>query len=403
MLSKLLRLVVVILLFLAIGCSKKEETKVPVEKTPNPFNLAVDGLILVRDTISQNQTLSDILTPHSLSMQTIHEIEKKALDVFPLREFRTGKELFIYATWDTVETVKYFVYVIDEIDHVVFDLRDTIKIYRSQRPHTIKQNHIKGVIKEGLVLDLSAMGIDKEVGYSTADVFESRIDFGLLQPNDSFDIIYDQIYVEGKPSRIGKIYTAKMNTRKKDFYSFLFEKEKANSYYDEKGESLIGMFLTAPIKFRFRISSRYSSSRYHPVLHRNKAHLGTDYAAAHGTPIQSTAHGVVTEAGYNGGNGNYVKIKHNANYSTQYLHMSRFGKGIKRGAKVSQGQIIGYVGSTGLATGPHVCYRFWKNGKQVDPLREKGMATIPLAKKYKPEFMKMKDEWMKKLIGSGKP
>jgi murein DD-endopeptidase MepM/ murein hydrolase activator NlpD len=188
-----------------------------------------------------------------------------------------------------------------------------------------------------------------------------------------------------------------MNHRKKDYYAFLFEKEKPNSYYDEKGESMIGMFLTAPIKFRYRISSRYSGNRFHPVLKRNKAHLGTDYAAAHGTPIQTVAHGTVLEAAYTSGNGNYVKIKHNATYTTQYLHMSRFAKGIKRGAKVTQGQIIGYVGSTGLATGPHVCFRFWKNGKQVDPLRERGHASIPLSAKYKPEFEQIKNEWIEKL------
>lgn len=384
-----------LLSLLFFSCKNEELRPISEEKISNPFNLAIDGLIAVKDTIQPDETLSDILIPHQVSMQKIHEIEKKALNVFPLRDFRAGKELYIYAKWDSVETLKYFVYKIDEIDHVVFDLRDSINIYKAQRPFTTKHVEAHGIITNGLIQDLDSLGFSSDVGFNTADVFESRIDFGLLQPGNTFHIVFEQRFIEGEPIDVGKIFTAKINHRKKDYFAFLFEKEKQNSYYDEKGESLIGMFLTAPIKFRYRISSKFSRNRYHPVLHRRKAHLGTDFAAAYGTPIQSTAHGVVIQAGYTSGNGNYIKIKHNASYTTQYLHMSRFAKGIRRGAKVSQGQIIGYVGSTGLASGPHVCYRFWKNGRQVDPLREKGYASIPLSKNYKSEFMKMKDEWMK--------
>ncbi|MDP2038726.1 MAG: peptidoglycan DD-metalloendopeptidase family protein, partial [Ignavibacteria bacterium] len=301
------------------------------------------------------------------------------------------------AKWDSVETLKYMVYVVNEIDHVIFDLRDSIKVTEEQKPFTVKEVVASGEIKENLSKDLIALGFDENIGYNTADVFESQIDFTALQPNDKFDILYEQIYVEGKPTMIGKILAAKINHKKKDNFAFLYEKEKAGSYYDANGAGMLGMFLTAPIKFRYRISSKYSQNRYHPVLHRNKAHLGTDFAAAYGTPIQSTAHGVVVEAGYRGGNGNYVKIKHNANYTTQYLHMSRIAKGMRRGAKVSQGQVIGFVGSTGLATGPHVCYRFWKNGKQADPFREKNQATASLSKKYKADFTVVKNTYLQKL------
>jgi len=394
----------VVLLFilaaLVTACKKTEVEVAKVEPKPNPFRLeAIDDLIVVRDTIQSGETVSDILTPHGVPAKMINEIEKKALKVFPLSQFRAENELYIYAKWDSVTTIKYFVYVIDEIDQVVFDLRDSIKIYKKQREYIVKQEEARGEIKTGLIEDLRVMGFNDEVGFNAADVFESRIDFMKLQPGDYFDIIYDQYYVDGKRVKVGKIHAARMNHNKKNFYAFLFEKEKPNSYYDEKGESLIGMFLMAPLKFKHRISSRFSKSRFHPVLHRRKAHLGTDFAAPHGSPIQSTAHGVVVEAGYNSGNGNYVKVKHNATFTTQYLHMSKFAKGIKRGAKVSQGQTIGYVGSTGLATGPHVCYRFWKNGKQVDPFREKGNATIPLSKKYKEDFNAVMKLFLKKLEG----
>lgn len=391
-------LLLVVLAVFNSSCKKNEPVVTKVEPKSNPFNLAaIDDLIEVRDTIQADETVSDILAPHGVSPQMIHDIELKALKVFPLSKFRTGKELYIYAKWDSVETVKYMVYVVNEIDHVVFDLRDSIKVTEEKKPYTVKEVVARGEIKDNLSKDLIALGFDENIGYNTADVFESQIDFAALQPLDKFEILYEQIYVEGKPSMIGKILAAKINHRKKDHFAFLYEKEKANSYYNENGGGMLGMFLTAPIKFRYRISSKYSKNRYHPVLHRSKAHLGTDFAAAHGTPIQSTAHGVVIEAGYRGGNGNYVKIKHSGTYTTQYLHMSRIAKGMKRGAKVSQGQVIGFVGSTGLATGPHVCYRFWKNGKQVDPFREKNQATQSLSKKYKSDFNVVRDSLLKKL------
>ncbi|MBI5475875.1 MAG: M23 family metallopeptidase, partial [Ignavibacteriales bacterium] len=183
-------------------------------------------------------------------------------------------------------------------------------------------------------------------------------------------------------------------------FAFYFDKEKGESYFDEKGNSLKRLFLKAPLKYS-RISSRYSMSRYHPILHRAKAHLGTDYAAPTGTPIMTVGNGVVIEASYTSDNGNYVKVKHNATYTTQYLHMSRFAKGIRQGVHITQGQTIGYVGSTGLATGPHVCFRFWKNGRQVNPLREKYQSSGPVGKKYKNDFELVKNEWMKKIINTG--
>lgn len=394
--KKLLTYFAIIISISFFSCKNKNEKIVTQEIQPNPFNLEIQGLISVVDTIKQNETITDIFTPHGLSAKTIHEIETKALNIFPLRKFKAGNQIYIYAKWDSVETVKYFVYPIDEINYVVYDLRDSIKIYQKQKPHVIKEEVVSGKIQDGLILDLKKNNIDPEVGFTTADIYESKIDFGLLQPGDEYKIVFEQYYVENKPVKIKDIIAAKINYRNKDYFAFLFEKEHKNSYYDENGKSLQGMFLTAPIKFRYRISSRFSANRYHPILHRNKAHLGTDFAAAYGTPIQSTANGVVIEAAYSSGNGNYVKIKHNPTYTTQYLHMSKFASGIRKGLRVSQGQVIGYVGSTGLATGPHVCYRFWKNGKQVDPMKEKRNASEPLSKIYLNAFLEYKNQIMKK-------
>jgi murein DD-endopeptidase MepM/ murein hydrolase activator NlpD len=364
---------------------------------PNPFNLDVKEMILCRDTIEANQTLSDILLPHNVSRQRINEIEKAASNIFPVRNFRTDDEVYIYSRQDSLESVKYLIYVQDPVNYVLFDLKDTIKIYKKQKPVTLKQVIVSGTINSSLYQTFQEKNIDLKLAYKLADIYECEIDFFHIQQNDSFKVYYEQIYLEDKPVSVGKILAADFYYHKENYLAFFFDKEKEGNYFDDKGNSLRKGFLKAPLKFNARITSFYSKNRFHPILHINKAHLGTDFAAPTGTPIISTANGVVLEAAYTGGNGNYVKVKHNATYTTQYLHMSRFAAGIHRGTSVKQGQIIGYVGSTGLATGPHVCYRFWKNGRQVDPRKEKNIALNPVSKKNKPAFEETKKNLLSKL------
>ena len=378
------------------GCSSKKENPISIQK-PNQFGLNVSNLIEVRDTIDTDQTLSDILIPHGVTQQKINQIEKAARDIFPLRSFRADDELYIYAKWDSVETVKYFVYVKDPINYVVFDISGSVNIYKKQNPVTIRERTVSGVISSSLYQTLQEKKIEMQVAARLEDIYAWQIDFFKIQPTDSFKVIYEQILIDGESVDVGKIRAANFFSNNENHFAFYFDKEKGENYFDEKGNSLKRLFLKAPLKFS-RISSRFTMNRYHPILHRNKAHLGTDYAAPTGTPIMTVGNGVVTEASYTSGNGNYVKVKHNVTYTTQYLHMSRFAKGIHRGVSVSQGQIIGYVGSTGFATGPHVCFRFWKNGKQVNPLKEKYQSSGPVSKKYKQEFDEVKNDWMKKLI-----
>jgi len=389
-----------LLIILSIsGCSKKPvpivQKKLPIPVL-NPYNLDVEGMSLVRDTIGTNETLSDILLPHKVSQQMVNEIEKKSVNVFPIRKFRADDELFIYSKPDSINPVKYIVYVQDPINYVVFDLRKKIDILKKQRPVTVKEVIASGVIKNSLFQTLAEKNIDERIAGKLADIYECEIDFFHIQPSDSFKVFYEQMFVEGKPVGSGKIKAANFYYHKENFYAFYYDKEKEGAYFDEKGNSLRRGFLKAPLKFS-HITSRYSMNRFHPILHRNKAHLGTDFAAPIGTPIMTTGSGTVLEASYTGGNGNYVKVKHSSTYTTQYLHMSRFAKGIHRGVSVKQGQIIGYVGMTGLATGPHVCYRFWKNGMQVDPMREKFITLNPISKKNKPDFEMVKETWLKKL------
>ncbi|MFA5803766.1 MAG: peptidoglycan DD-metalloendopeptidase family protein [Melioribacteraceae bacterium] len=391
--------------FLSIGLislnsCKSEEQKIKNEELkPNQFGLSVANLIEVRDTIDADQTLSDILIPHGVTQQKINQIEKAARDIFPLRKFRADDELYVYAKWDSVETVKYFVYVQDPVNYVVFDIGDSVNIYKKQKPVTIRERTVSGVISNSLYQTLQEKNIELQVAARLEDIYAWQIDFFRIQPTDSFKVIYEQILVDGESVGVGKIRAANFFSNKENHFAFYFDKEKGESYFDEKGNSLKRLFLKAPLKYS-RISSRYSMNRYHPILHRAKAHLGTDYAAPTGTPIMTVGNGVVIEASYTSDNGNYIKVKHNATYTTQYLHMSRFAKGIHRGVSVSQGQVIGYVGSTGLANGPHVCFRFWKNGRQVNPLREKYQSSGPVGKKYKQEYDVVKNDWMKKLIST---
>lgn len=383
------------------GCSKYDE---PIVEEPiqNSYGLVVDSLIEVHATIEPNQTLSDILLPHGVSSKNIFEIAERAKKIFPVRSFKSGDEYLIYAKWDTTETVQYFVYLKNPVDYVVFDLRDSINIYHGQKEVVMKENVVSGVIQNSLYETLQSKNIDPAIAVKLSEIYAWQIDFFRIQKSDSFKVVFEEAFVDNKPAGIGKILASNFNHRNENYYAFRFEKNDDVNFYDEKGNSLRKAFLKAPLKFS-RISSRYSMKRFHPVLGRMKAHLGTDYAAPTGTPIQSVGDGVILEARYAGGNGRYVKVKHNGTYTTQYLHMSKIAAGIKPGVRVKQGQIIGFVGSTGLATGPHVCYRFWKNGRQVDPLREKIPSSEPIAKQFKEEYLAVKDSLMQKLNPLSEP
>jgi murein DD-endopeptidase MepM/ murein hydrolase activator NlpD len=228
------------------------------------------------------------------------------------------------------------------------------------------------------------------------DVYAWQIDFFRIQKGDWFKVIYEEKLVDGQPVGVGKILAVQFKHEGRQFQAYYFDQGSGTDYFDEEGNSLRKAFLKAPLNFT-RISSRYTPRRFHPVQKRWKAHLGTDYAAPTGTPIQTVGDGVVVEAGYNSGNGNYVKVKHNGTYTTQYLHMSRIAKGMRKGAHVKQGQTIGFVGSTGLATGPHLCFRFWKNGKQVDALKVEIPPSEPIESEHLDTFNQVKERYAQRL------
>jgi len=362
------------------------------------YGLRVDTFAMHKGIIAQNEFVSDILNRFKVDNQTIHNLAINSADIFDFKKFRAGNEYTILASEESDSIAHYMIYEKDPIEYVVYNLNNVDDIQLKKRPTTRKQRQITGSIEGSLWNTLIASEIDPDVAVNLAQVYQWSIDFSRIQAGDQFNAIYDEIYVDGQYYRSDSIKASYFNHGDKEYYAFYFDQGegKQAGFYDETGESLKRAFLRAPVKFS-RISSRYSKRRFHPVQKRYKAHLGTDYAAAHGTPIVATGDGVVEIAAYTSGNGRYVKVKHPGAYKTQYLHMSKFASGIKSGKAVRQGDVIGYVGSTGLATGPHVCYRFWKNGVQVDHLRLDIPAGDPIDEENMLAYQKVKEEYMLRL------
>ena len=350
--------------------------------------------------IKRNQTFSTILAAHSVPSGVISRVIEKARPVFNLRHLQAGKPLRIYQ--DAAEqTARLVVYQANPEKYIVFDLRDSLKVYEGRHPITVTRRAVSGVINSSPYQTLEAQGANPALAVYLSNVFAWQIDFYRIQRGDRFNIIYDEREVAGKSIGVD-IIAARFEHAGKDFYAFNFEADDNDGYYDERGRTLKRAFLKAPLEYS-RISSRYSLRRFHPVQKRYKPHLGTDYAAPTGTPIRATANGVVIAASYTRGNGRYVKIRHNQTYTTGYLHMSRIAKGIRKGRSVQQGEVIGYVGSTGLATGPHLCYRFWMNDKQVDPLKLDLPTSEPIEPRHRAAFLAVRNQLMPLLQFTDEP
>jgi murein DD-endopeptidase MepM/ murein hydrolase activator NlpD len=305
--------------------------------------------------------------------------------VFDVRKLAAGKPYTIYCTKDSAGLAACFVYEPNATEYVVFNLRDSVQVYKGEKEIEKKTRYVKGVVNSSLYVDLKKQGADPFLAVELSEIYAWTIDFYRIQKGDTFEILYIENVVEGKPIGVDRILNSTFTHYKKPIRAYFFESEDDKGYFDEKGNNLKKAFLKAPVKYS-RISSGYSMRRFHPVQKRYKAHLGTDYAAPKGTPIYAVGDGVITEARFKRNNGNYVKMRHNSVYSTQYLHMSKIKSGIRPGVRVSQGDVIGYVGSTGLATGPHVCFRFWKNGKQVNHRRLELPPSEPIKETSRAEF-----------------
>lgn len=372
------------------------ENEIEQSEPETVYGINSEKYTIYEDEIKKDELLASILLKNGINYTKINNLVEKSKDIFDIRKIRPKHKYTLLTTNDSLEKLHYFIYEINNIDYVEYSFKDSITVTRKQKEVVTKTQEASGTINSSLYLTMSQNKLPIELAMKLADMYAWTIDFYRIQKGDQFKIIYDQQFVEGKSVGISHIHAAVFNHKNEDYYGIYFEQSGVGDYFDEKNNSMRKFFLKAPLNFS-RISSRFTKKRFHPVQKRWKAHLGTDYAAAKGTPIWSTANGTVVAAQYKRFNGNYVKVRHNGTYTTQYLHMSKIAKGIRKGKRVRQGQIIGYVGSTGLATGPHVCYRFWKNGKQVDPYSLKLPPSNPVNKKNLASYKKVKSDYIIKL------
>ncbi len=326
-----------------------------------------DNHVIIEDKIKRNQFLGDILQEYNVPAKLIHEVSQLSRAVFDPRKITPNSKYTLICNQDSITKAKAFVYEPNPIDYIVFRFGDSLSVDVRQREVTTVEKTVSGVIYSSLSVTMEKLGMPADLTNKFVDIFGWQVDFQRLQAGDKFKLIYEEQQVEGTTIGIGRINGIYFEHFDQPYYAFPYDQGDGVDYFDEDGKSLRKALLKYPIQFT-RISSRYNKNRFHPVQKRWKAHLGTDFAAPTGTPIRSVGDGIVEEATFRSNNGNYVKIRHNATYTTQYLHMSKIAPGIRPGVKVKQEQVIGFVGSTGLATGPHLCYRFWKNGVQVDAL-----------------------------------
>lgn len=362
----------------------------------NVFGFVDDSLNHSSLTVKRNETLSDILESYHLLNADVSEIAKRSRSIFDVRKLRVGKKYHLYTDDDSLNTVKYFVYEKDKISFIVYDLCDSINIYSGKKEVKIVKETKSAVIKSSLYDALLENNASIELAIEMSKIFAWQIDFYHLQKGDNFKVIYEEEFVDNQMVGIGKVLGAYFKHYNKEYFAIPFVQDSVYQYFDENGNSLRKEFLKTPMEFA-RISSRYSLRRLHPILKVYRPHTGVDYAAPTGTPIRTVGDGEVIAASYSKSNGNYIKIRHNSVYTTAYLHMSRFGKGIKRRTTVKQGQVIGYVGSTGLATGPHLHFMFYMNGNYVNPLKVEIPPSHPVKEELRNNFEQQKKMVMDEL------
>lgn len=387
-------LIVSILLSTVVFNSCFRSTKQNVDKEPPIvnlprllYNINIDSLEISVGWVRNGQFLSNILESYRVDYQTIDILATKYRYVFDSRKLKAGNAYTMMFKPGKQPKPVYLVYEINATDYAIYSLADSIYVKIGHKELEKRIESATGVITSSLWNAMVDGGYDANLSGALSEIYAWTIDFFGIQRNDSFEIIYERHYVEGKPIGFGKIISARFNHYGKDMFAFRFEQDGQADYFDETGQSLMRAFLKAPLKYS-RISSTFTNSRYHPVLKISRPHHGVDYAAPSGTPVFSIGEGTVVKKGFQaGGGGNYLYIKHNAVYTTAYMHLKAFAKGIGNGSRVSQGQLIGYVGSTGLSTGPHLDFRVFRNNTPINPLTMESPPAKPVEKKYLEKYL----------------
>ncbi len=381
-----------IFMFFVFSCKNSSKDSLNnVDKIEEPIDSVLFGINLHDYKVSQGviksgESVSILLSRYGASSEDIHKCVGLCEGIFDLRAIRQGRPYYAFLDLKE-EKLQCFIYEHSSLEYLFIDFRDSIEVKLEKKEIEQIVRISSGEIKSSLWNAVTAIGVNFELALKLSEIYAWTVDFYALQKGDKFTVLYDEIRIDGKTERIGDIRYAFFEHNGKMRYAFSYKQDSIVEFFDEKGENLRGAFLKAPLRFS-RISSKFSNSRLHPVLRIRRPHHGVDYAAPIGTPVMSIGDGEITHTGYSGGAGHMVKIRHNGVYSTAYLHLSKYGQGIKKGVRVRQGQVIGYVGSTGLSTGPHLDFRFYKNGTPIDPLSVESPPIDPIRDENKDNFLK---------------
>lgn len=361
---------------------------------PDPvllFDIPVDSFLVEKEKVKRNQNLSDILLKQNVSYARIAQLVNVAKPVCDVRKIRAGNSYYLFKEQDSLQTLSYFAYEKNRVEYVVFDLRDSIRATAGKKEIIRVLDTIEGSVNSSLWNAMVDQNANPELANELSDIYSWTIDFFGIQKGDTFRVLYEQLVVDEDTFGIGKIFAARFNHLGSDYNAYYFVQDSIGEFFDDEGNSLRKTFLKAPLKFK-RVSSRFSNSRMHPVLKIRRPHHGVDYAANSGTPVYTIGDGVVSRKGFQKrGGGNYITIKHNGTYSTTYMHLRGYAKGMYVGKTVKQSDLLGYVGTTGLSSGPHLDFRVYKNGKAIDPLKLKSPSAKPVDSIHLQEFYFLRD------------
>ena len=370
-----------------------------VEPVITKYGLPIDNYNTCYDTVKLRQTIAEILFGFGFTAQQIHKLTQCPDSIFDVRKIRPGQACLLVTEKDSAATPCYFIYEESPKTYITFDLKNNYHATRNNKPVEWRESEVAGTVNSSLWVSMQENGTSPLLAVEMSHIFGWSVDFFGIQKGDEYRLIYEQEYVEETPLNNYRIIAASFRASDSTIYAIPYTQENEELFYNIDGNSLEGAFLKAPLDY-YRISSRFSNSRFHPVLRRYRAHHGVDYAAPAGTPVYAIGSGkVIAKAFQAGGGGNYVKIKHNGTYTTTYMHLSRFAKGLKVGDFVKQKQVIGYVGSTGISTGPHLDFRVHENGKPINPLTIKSQPKKPISDSCRAEFNILCDSLVKRLNG----
>ena len=380
--------------------AQEEPVCEPVDTIPHTYEygICIDSMNLNRFTINPGDNPASIFAELGFSALEADSISRASAHVLDPTKIRAGMHYCTLTTMDTIQTIRYIAFAKSLTDYAIIDLTgDSVHAYEYEKEVTLKRRYIEGTINSSLWNVIAESGASPLLALKISDVYAWQIDFFDIKVGDSFQVIYNEAYIDDTTSLdIASVDAAIFTHQDKSFTAIPFTQDSIFEYFDTEGNSLRKAFLKAPLDF-FRITSRFSNARFHPILKRYRAHHGVDYAAPTGTPVKSIGAGTVISKGWAGGGGNTVKIKHNSMYTTSYMHLIRYAKGLSVGQHVQQGEVIGYVGSTGLSTGPHLDFRVYKNGQAINPLAMEAPPSKPIRPELKDSFWVISQRYLMEL------